>query len=168
MINGWSDGRADGWMDYISLYPRRYPGYGYCGFLFFGFWSFQHNSTLRKSKKRVNNLIRVMRPMFHLRTYVSGFCVPVYPCKLVPLFLLSFPSFSYREIQLLQDLEPIGWIQKCMQYTLLTYTDTGGKNRAWVGSPWEVKSMSKPQHTCRFFLWKVLQPSRSNSDCLAA
>ena len=133
MINGWSDGRTDGWIDYISLYPRRYPGYGYCGFLFFGFWSFQHNSTLRKSKKRVNNLIRVMRPMFHLRTYVSGFCVPVYPCKLVPLFLLSFPSFSYREIQLLQDLEPIGRIQKCMQYTLLTYTDTGGKiGRGWV------------------------------------
>ena len=53
-----------------------------------------------------------MRPMFHLRIYVSGFCVPVYPCKLVPLFLLSFPSLSYREIQLLQDLEPIGRIQK--------------------------------------------------------
>ena len=108
-----------------------------------------------------------MRPMFHLRTYVSGFCVPVYPCKLVPLFLLSFPSFSYREIQLLQDLEPIGRIQKCMQYTLLTYTDTGGKiGRGWVplGSQVNVKATTYMQ----VFLWKILQRSRSNSDCLAA
>ena len=74
-----------------------------------------------------------MRPMSHLLTYVSGFCVSVYPCKLVSLSLLSLPSFSYREIQLLQVLKPISQIQKCMQYTFLTYIDTGEKlGRGWV------------------------------------